>query len=41
MFEAQAEYFASMQGPPDLNNVRQIGDRYGVRALGPPLDPDK
>ncbi|KRF34071.1 cupin domain-containing protein [Nocardioides sp. Soil805] len=40
MFAEQAEYFGSLQGPPDPDRVWQIGDRYGVRALGPPLDVD-
>ena len=39
MFTEQAEYFQSLQGPPDSDIVRQIGDRYGVRSLGPPLEP--
>jgi mannose-6-phosphate isomerase-like protein (cupin superfamily) len=38
MFAEQAEYFASLQGAPDPDKVREIGDRYGVRTLGPPLD---
>jgi len=38
MFAEQAEYFAGLDGPPDPDRVREIGDRYGVRALGPPLD---
>lgn len=38
MFAEQAEYFAGLHGPPDPDRVREIGDRYGVRALGPPLD---
>ncbi len=37
MFAEQAEYFASLQGPPDPAKIGQIGARYGVRALGPPL----
>ena len=37
MFAEQAEYFAGLQGPPDPDRIREIGDRYGVRALGPPL----
>lgn len=37
MFAQQAEYFAGLQGPPDPDRIREIGDRYGVRALGPPL----
>lgn len=37
MFVEQAEYFASLNGPPDPERIRQIGARYGVSALGPPL----
>ncbi len=37
MFAEQAEYFKGLDGPPDPLRVREIGDRYGVRALGPPL----
>ncbi len=40
MFEEQTRYFASLQGPPDAERIREIGDRYGVRALGPPLSVD-
>jgi mannose-6-phosphate isomerase-like protein (cupin superfamily) len=40
MFEEQSEYFANLQGPPDPDTIREIGDRYGVRALGPPLQPE-
>ena len=39
MFEEQAEYFSTLEGPPDPERIRAIGDRYGVTALGPPLDP--
>lgn len=38
MFKEQAEYFAGLQGPPDPERIRAIGDRYGVRSLGPPLE---
>jgi mannose-6-phosphate isomerase-like protein (cupin superfamily) len=38
MFAEQAEYFAGLQGPPDPERIREIGDRYGVRLLGPPLE---
>jgi len=38
MFKEQAEYFAGLQGPPDQDMMRAIGDKYGVRSLGPPLD---
>ncbi len=37
MFEEQAAYFASLDGEPNPERIREIGDRYGVRALGPPL----
>lgn len=37
MFAEQSEYFGSLQGPPDPERIREIGDRYGVRALGPPI----
>jgi mannose-6-phosphate isomerase-like protein (cupin superfamily) len=40
MFAEQAEYFAGLQGSPDPERVREIADRYGVRALGPPLSVD-
>jgi quercetin 2,3-dioxygenase len=40
MFSEQAEYFASLNGPPDPERIRAIGDRYGVRALGPGLVAD-
>lgn len=38
MFAEQADYLAELDGPPDPERVREIGERYGVRALGPPLD---
>jgi mannose-6-phosphate isomerase-like protein (cupin superfamily) len=37
MFAEQAAYFDRLDGPPDPSRIREIGDRYGVRALGPPL----
>jgi len=37
MFEEQSAYFATLQGAPDPDRVREIGARYGVRSLGPPL----
>jgi len=40
MFQEQAEYFEGLQGPPDPARIAQIGARYGVTALGPPLDVD-
>jgi quercetin 2,3-dioxygenase len=38
MFEEQATYFAGLKGPPDPHWIRAIGERYGVRSLGPPLE---
>lgn len=38
MFEEQTAYFASLVGPPDPARVAAIGARYGVTALGPPLE---
>ena len=38
MFAEQAEYFAGLSGPPDPAVIGEIGARYGVRNLGPPLD---
>jgi quercetin 2,3-dioxygenase len=40
MFDEQAQYFAALEGPPDPERIREIGARYGVRALGPPLTLD-
>ena len=37
MFREQAAYFAALDGPPDPDRIREIGERYGVRGLGPPL----
>ncbi len=37
MFTEQSEYFGTLTGPPDPERIREIGDRYGVRALGPPI----
>jgi mannose-6-phosphate isomerase-like protein (cupin superfamily) len=38
MFHEQAEYFASLQGPPDPEVLLDISLRYGVRPVeGPPL----
>jgi mannose-6-phosphate isomerase-like protein (cupin superfamily) len=39
MFAEQAAYFSGLDGAPDPGRIREIGDRYGVRALGPPLAP--
>lgn len=40
MFAEQAEYFSALNGPPDPQRIGEIGDRYGVRTLGPPLSVD-
>lgn len=38
MFEEQAEYRATLQGPPDPAILTEIAERYGVHAVdGPPL----
>jgi hypothetical protein len=39
MFAEQAAYLAGLTGPPDPDRVHEIGERYGVRTSGPPLDP--
>ncbi len=39
MFAEQAEYLGSLQGPPDPTILAELGARYGVTALGPPLAP--
>lgn len=38
MFTEQAAYFASLAGPPDEEAIAEIGARYGVTIVGPPLD---
>ncbi|ADU49976.1 Cupin 2 conserved barrel domain protein [Intrasporangium calvum DSM 43043] len=40
MFEEQAAYFDGLQGPADPARIAEIGARYGVTALGPPLEVD-
>lgn len=37
MFEEQAAYFAGLEGPPDEGVVAEIGAKYGVTIVGPPL----
>lgn len=37
MFQEQGEYFSSLAGPPDPEVIAQIGRRYGVTVVGPPL----
>ena len=38
MFEEQAAYFAGLTGPPDPEYLTQLGARFGITSLGPPLD---
>lgn len=37
MFAEQAEYFATLTGLPDPEKIAEIGGRYGVKVVGPPL----
>ena len=37
MFVEQSAYFRSLQGPPDPGVVDEIGQRYGVTVVGPPV----
>ncbi len=37
MFAEQAAYFGSLQGPPDPVVLSEIGRRYGVTVVGPPV----
>jgi mannose-6-phosphate isomerase-like protein (cupin superfamily) len=38
MFQEQADYFAGLTTPPDPDRIREIGERYGLRGLGPPIE---
>ena len=38
MFEEQVAYFAGLTGPPDGEYLAELGARFGVTSLGPPLD---
>ncbi len=40
MFLEQDAYFATLDGPPDEEVVRQIGLRHGCHRVGPPLAVD-
>jgi hypothetical protein len=40
MFAEQTEYFSTLAGPPDPAKIAEIGARYGVTHLGPPLSRD-
>jgi quercetin dioxygenase-like cupin family protein len=37
LFAEQAAYLASVQGPPELTVLDQIGARHGAPTLGPPI----
>ena len=34
----QHQYFAQLDGPPDLAALSRIGARHGGRLLGPPIE---
>lgn len=38
MFEETGAYLRSLSGPPDPAHIAQIGERYGVKSVGPPID---
>lgn len=40
MFAEQSAYFAALAGPPDEAVIAAIGNRYGVRVVGPPVTSD-
>lgn len=37
LFAEQAAYFATLEGPPDLDVLSAMGDRHGAPTLGPPI----
>ena len=37
MFAEYAAYFGSLQGPPDSATLDEIGRRYGITVVGPPI----
>jgi mannose-6-phosphate isomerase-like protein (cupin superfamily) len=37
MFAEQTEYFRSLEGPPDPDAIAEVGRRYGVTVVGPPV----
>ena len=37
LFAVQAAYLSSVQGPPDLAVLGEIGTRHGAPTLGPPI----
>lgn len=38
MWAEFAAYFASLQGPPDEAALDEIGKRYGIAVIGPPIE---
>jgi mannose-6-phosphate isomerase-like protein (cupin superfamily) len=38
MFAEQGAYFASLRGEPDPAAIAEIGARYGVTVVGPPVE---
>jgi mannose-6-phosphate isomerase-like protein (cupin superfamily) len=37
LFTEQAAYFASLDGPPDFEVLREMGERHGAITVGPPI----
>jgi hypothetical protein len=37
MFEETAAYLGSLSSPPDPAHIARIGERYGVKSVGPPI----
>ena len=37
MFEETRTYHRSVSGPPGAARIAQIGERYGVKSVGPPI----
>ena len=37
LFAEQAAYFATLDGPPDLDVLAEMGERHGAPTLGPPI----
>src|SRR5688500_1970020 len=37
LFAEQAAYFASLDGPPDMQYLSDMGERHGAPTLGPPI----
>lgn len=41
MFAELADYMRGVQGPPDESRVAEIESRYGMKTVGPPIDPGR